>query len=31
MTKVRLAYRTVIDYKSNSNWNKYSFEDTYKE
>ena len=31
MTKVRLAYRTVIDYKSNSNWDKYIFEDTYKE
>ena len=31
MIKVRLAYRTIIDCKSNTNWDKYIFEDTYKE
>lgn len=31
MTKIRLAYRTIIDQNSNLIWDKYVFEDTYKE
>lgn len=31
MTKIRLAYRTIIDNKSTMVWDKYVFEDTYKE
>ncbi|MGC4040585.1 MAG: hypothetical protein QM710_07335 [Flavobacterium sp.] len=31
MTKIRLAYRTVIDSSSTFIWDKYVFEDTYKE
>lgn len=31
MTKIRLAYRTVIDNSSTSVWDRYVFEDTYKE
>lgn len=31
MQYIRLAYRMVIDYQSNSLWEKYVFEDTYAE
>lgn len=31
MTKIRLAYRIVIDNSSTFAWDKYVFEDTYKE
>lgn len=31
MTKIRLAYRIVIDSSSAFTWDKYVFEDTYKE
>jgi len=31
MTKIRFAYRTIIDNNSTMVWDKYVFEDTYKE
>ncbi|VXB73775.1 conserved hypothetical protein [Flavobacterium sp. 9AF] len=31
MKKIRLAYRIIIDHSSNYLWDKYVFEDTYKE
>lgn len=31
MTKIRLAYRTIIDNNSTLIWDKYVFEDTYRE
>jgi len=31
MTKIRLAYRIVIDHNATFLWDKYVFEDTYKE
>lgn len=31
MTKIRLAYRTVIDNSSKFTWDRYVFEDTFKE
>lgn len=31
MTKIRLAYRTIIDSSSTFTWDKYVFEDTYRE